>query len=148
MDGAYISAAAALGGSVVGGLTAALTTWVSQRSQARAALIAREVARRDELYKDFITAASKAFGDAIISNDPQITDLVALYAMVCRMRVQSSPRTIACAEKVMDLTVNTYLAPNKTIKELNEMLGRNKAEIDLLKDFSEAAREDLARFSP
>jgi hypothetical protein len=27
------------------------------------------------------------------------------------------------------------------------MLGRNKSEIDLLKDFSEAAREDLARFS-
>jgi len=148
MDPAYITAAAALSGSVVGGLTSALTTWVSQRSQARAALIAREVARRDELYKEFITAASQAFGDAIISSEPQIADLVALYAMVCRMRVQSSAQTIACAEKVMDLTINTYLAPNKTIKELNEMLGRNKSEIDLLKDFSEAAREDLSRFSP
>ncbi|MGH6673354.1 MAG: hypothetical protein ACRECE_03490 [Xanthobacteraceae bacterium] len=147
MDIAYLSAAAALSGSVVGGLTSALTTWVSQRTQARAALLAREIARRDEVYKEFITAASKAFGDAIISSEPQITDLVALYAMVCRMRVQSSPRTVACAEKVMDLTINTYLAPNKTIKELNEMLGRNKAEIDLLKEFSEAAREDLAKLT-
>jgi len=147
MDPAYLSAAAALGGTVVGGLTSALTTWVSQRTQAKAALIAREISRRDELYKEFITAASKAFGDAVVSNEPQIADLVALYAMVCRMRVQSSPQTIACAEKVMDLTINTYLAPNKTIKELNEMLGRNKTEIDLLRDFSEAARADLLQFT-
>jgi TctA family transporter len=68
MDPAYVSAVAALSGSIVGGLTSALTTWVSQRTQARAALIAREISRRDELYKDFIAAASKAYGDAVVSN--------------------------------------------------------------------------------
>ena len=36
MDAAYISAISALAGSVIGGLTTALTTWLSQRSQARA----------------------------------------------------------------------------------------------------------------
>lgn len=147
MDPAYLSATAALCGSVVGGLTSALTTWVSQRTQAKAALIAREISRRDELYKEFITAASRAYGDAVVSNDPEISDLIALYAMVCRMRVQSSPQTVACAEKVMDLTINTYLAPNRTILELNELLGKNKSEIDLLKEFSEAARRDLLQFN-
>jgi hypothetical protein len=147
MDPSYITAAAALGGSVVGGLTSALTTWVSQRTQAKAALIAREISRRDELYKDFIATAAKAYGDAVVSNEPQISDLIALYAMVCRMRVQSSSNTVACAEKVMDLTINTYLAPNRTIQELNELLGKNKSEIDPLKEFSEAARQDLRQFS-
>jgi hypothetical protein len=147
MDPAYLSAAAALSGSIVGGLTPALTTWVSQRTQARAALIAREISRRDELYKEFIATASKAYRDAVVSNEPQIPDLIALYAMVCRMRVQSSPNTVACAEKVMELTINTYLAPNRTIQELNELLGKDKSEIDPLKEFSEAARQDLRRFS-
>ena len=146
MDPAYLTAAAALSGSIVGGLTSALTTWVSQRTQARAALIAREISRRDELYKDFISAASRAFGDALVSSDPQLSDLISLYAMVCRMRVQSSAATVACAEKVMDLTINTYLAPNRTIRELNELLGKDKSEIDPLKEFSEAAREDLRQF--
>ena len=147
MDPVYLTAAAALSGSLIGGLTSALTTWVSQRTQARAALIAREISRRDELYKEFIGAASKAYGDAVVSNEPQIPDLIALYAMVCRMRVQSSPNTVACAEKVMDLTISTYLAPNRTIQQLNELLGKDKSEIDPLKEFSEAARKDLRQFS-
>lgn len=147
MDSASLSVAAALSGSIVGGLTSALTTWVSQRTQARAALIAREISRRDELYKEFIAAASKAYGDAVVSNEPQIADLIALYAMVCRMRVQSAPNTVERAEKVMDLTIRTYLAPNRTIKELNELLGKDKSEIDPLKEFSEAARQDLRQFS-
>lgn len=146
MDAAYLSAAAALSGSIVGGLTSALTTWVSQRTQARAALIAREISRRDELYKEFIAAAARAYGDAVTNSEPQISDLIALYAMVCRMRVQSSPNTVACAEKVMDMTIHTYLAPNRTIKELNELLGKDKSEIDPLKEFSEAARADLRQF--
>ncbi len=68
MDVAYISALAALAGSVVGGLTAGITTWLTQRPQARAGQLANEMSRRDDLYKDFIVAASKAYGDAVLSN--------------------------------------------------------------------------------
>ena len=63
MDIAYISALAALAGSVVGGLTSGLTTWLSQRAQVRAGQLAHEMSRRDDLYKDFIVAALKAYGD-------------------------------------------------------------------------------------
>jgi hypothetical protein len=42
MDVAYVSAMAALVGSVVGGLTSSGTTWLSQRAQARAGQIARQ----------------------------------------------------------------------------------------------------------
>ena len=72
MDIAYLSALSALAGSVVGGLTSGITAWLSQRTQARAAQLAREMSRREDLYKDFIVAASKAYGDAIMSTEPQI----------------------------------------------------------------------------
>jgi hypothetical protein len=146
MDVAYVSALAALGGSVVGGLTAGLTTWLSQRAQVRAAQFAREMSRRDDLYKDFIVAASKAYGDALLSNEPQIQELLALYAMISRMRLMSLPRTVACAEKVMNTTMTTYFAPNKTIRDLHE-LTKSGVGIDPLKDFSEAAREELQAFT-
>lgn len=142
MDIAYLSAASALAGSVVGGLTASLTTWITQRTQARSNYLTREMARRDELYKDFIIAASKAYGDAIVSSEPQIQDLILLYAMVSRMRVLSDPKTVACAEKIMVLTIGTFMAPNKPIVEHYELL-KGGSEIDPLKDFSEAARDEM-----
>jgi hypothetical protein len=146
MDVAYLSALAALSGSVVGGLTAGLTTWLSQRAQVRAGRLAHEMLRRDDTYKDFIVAASKVYGDAVLSNEPQIQELLALYAMISRMRLMSLPKTVACAEKVMDATVATYFAPNKSLRELHE-LAKSGVEFDPLKEFSEAAREELGTFT-
>ena len=105
MDIAYPSTLSALAGSVVGGLTSGVTTGLSQRAQARESRLAREMARRDDLYKEFMAAASKAYGEAIVSNEPNVQELVALYAMISRMRVQSPPQTVGCAEKVMRATI-------------------------------------------
>jgi hypothetical protein len=145
-DAAYLSALSALAGSLVGGLTSGITTWLSVVNQARSGRLAHELSQRDELYRDFIVAASKIYGDAMLTNDPQMQDLVALYAMISRMRVLSSARTIACAQKVMEATVDTYFAPNKTVHELREVIKRGDG-IDPLKEFSEAAREELQTFT-
>jgi hypothetical protein len=102
---------------------------------------------RDDLYKDFIVAASKAYGDAILSNEPQVQELVALSAPISRMRVLSSLRTVASAEEILEATISDYFAPNKTIRELYEVM-KSGAGIDPLKDFSEAAREELRAFTP
>jgi hypothetical protein len=146
MDIAYISALAALAGSVVGGLTTGLTTglstWLNLRGQARAARFAHDFTRRQDLFRDFIVATSKVYGQALVSSEPQVQDLIDLYAMISRMRVISRPETIACADKVMRIVVETYLAPNKTVRELNELIMTNTA-MDPLKEFGEAAREEL-----
>jgi hypothetical protein len=145
MDSAYISAMSALGGSIVGGLMSGVTTWLSQRSQARAGHLAQSMSRREELYKDFIVAASKAYGDAIVTNEPQVQELVALYSMLSRMRVLSSPRIVECADKVMQTILDTFFTPNKTLRELHELI-RSGAALDPLKDFGEAVREELQMF--
>src|SRR5271169_1915777 len=88
MDVAFVSAISALAGSVIGGLTSGYTTWLTQRSQARAGLVAHDLARREDLIRDFIIAASKTYGDAIVNSDPKMLELVDLYAMVSRMRAQ------------------------------------------------------------
>ena len=142
-----MSALSALAGSVVGGLTSGFTTWLSQRAQARAGQFAHDKSQREDLYKDFIVAASKVYGDAVLSNEPQVQELVALSALISRMRVLSSSRTVASAEKILEATISAYFAPNKTIRELHEMM-KSGAGIDPLKDFSEAAREELRAFTP
>jgi hypothetical protein len=144
MDIAYISALSALAGSVVGGLTSGVTTWLGLRAQARAGQRAHDKSLREDLYRDFIVAASQAYGNAVVSNEPQIQELVALYAMISRMRILSSP-PVACADKIMHATIDTYFAPNKTIGELHELV-KSGSVFDPLKDFSEMAREELRTF--
>lgn len=146
MDVAYISAVAALAGSVVGGLTSTMTTWLTQRAQARAAYIASEVTRRQDLYRDFICTASKTYGDALLSSDPQLPDIVSLYSMISRMRILSAPRTIECADKLMLAIIKTYSAPNRSVHELSELI-KNGTGVDILREFSETAREEVRAYS-
>jgi hypothetical protein len=145
MDVAYVSAMAALVGSVVGALTSSGTTWLSQRAQARAGQMAHEMELREDLYRDFIIAASKAYGDALLSSEPQIAELVSLHAMISRMRIVSLPRTIACADKIVLTIIDTYFSPNQSVRELRDLI-KVGAGIDPLRDFSEVAREEMRLF--
>ena len=145
MEITYISALAVLTGSVIGGLTSTGTTWLTQRAHARSGLLANEIARREALYRDFITAASKAYGDALVSSEPQVPELVALYSMISQMRVVSAPRTVACADKIILTVIDTYFSPNRSVRELRDLINVGD-RIDPLKEFSEAAREEVGKF--
>ena len=146
MDVAYISAISALAGSVIGGLTSGYTTWLTQRSQARAGMVAHDLARREDLVRDFVIAASKTYGDAIVNSEPKLPEIVDLYAMVSRMRVLGMPRSVACADKVMRSIIETYFAPNRTVADLRRLV-KDAENVDPLKDFAEAAREELHAFA-
>lgn len=142
MDIAYISALSVLAGSVIGGLTSTATTWLTQRAHAQSGLLAQELTRRQDLYRDFIIAASKTYGDALVSSEPQLPELIALYSMISRMRVLSLPRTVESADKVMLSILDTYFSPNRSVRELRDLI-KAGAGIDPLKDFSEAARVEV-----
>jgi hypothetical protein len=144
---AYVSALSALGGSVIGGLMSGFSTWLSLREQTLAGKRIHDQERLEELYKDFINSASKAHGDALTSNDPCLPDIVALYATIARIRMIAPQRIVACADKVMVVTMSTYFAPSKkkTLKEIHEMLEKGQDGLDLLKEFSEVAREERDR---
>jgi hypothetical protein len=142
MDVAYVSAFSALAGSIVGGLMSGFTTWLTQAYQAKTGLIVHNLSHQENLYRDFIVAASKTYGEANLRGEPQIQDLVGLYGMVSMMRVQSSPRTIACAQAVVRATIDAYLSPNKTLADLYSAMQSGEG-MDPLKEFAEAAREEL-----
>jgi hypothetical protein len=142
MDVAYVSAISALAGSVIGGLTSGYTSWLTQHSQARAGQIAHDLAHREDLVRDFIVAASRIYGDAIVNSEPKMPEIVDLYAMVSRMRVLNMPQSVAGAEKVMQSILETYFAPNRTVADIRELV-KTGGGVDPLKDFSEAARGEL-----
>jgi hypothetical protein len=143
MEPATISALAALGGATVGGVTSFAATWLTQRTQARIQAIAQKLTLREKLYKAFIQEASKLYADALIHELTDVSQLVGLYAMISEMRVISARSTVESADNVARMIVNTYLAPNKTIPELQEMV--NRGGVDVLQAFSDAARQEFHR---
>src|SRR5215471_19808599 len=141
MDSATISAFAALGGTLIGGMTSFAASWLTQQTQVKAQQVARKLARREELYKDFLEEASKLYADSLIHETPDVSHLIRLYAMISMMRVVSPLTTVQTADKVARMIVNTYLIPNKTFPELRDMV--NSGAMDPLRDFSEACREEF-----
>jgi hypothetical protein len=141
MEPAYASAVAALTGSALGGITSLTASWLTQRTQVKAERLAHDIARREELYKEFIEEASKCYADAIEHNEVDVATVVRLYALVSRMRVLSSLRVVGQADAVMHLIMERYAAPNITIRDLADELDRGG--LDPLRNFSAVCRDEF-----
>jgi hypothetical protein len=141
MDAGYFSAFAALAGSAIGGLTSLATSWLIQRAQLRAQQHGHKLSKREDLYKDFIQEASRLYADAFEHDKADTSNLVNLYAFVSMMRVVSSRKTIESAEKVVRTIIETYVGPNKTFHDVQEIWGN--ATLDPLREFGSACREEL-----
>src|SRR3954470_8562840 len=143
MDASIISALAALTGATIGGLTSGVANWLNHRSQVRAQWLLREKNRREILYRDFIEEASRCHIDALQHHDVSggTPGLVALYAKLNRMRVLSSKPVVRSAEHIAETIMDTYLEPDKSFGELHDMA--KSGSIDLLREFSEACREEF-----
>ena len=146
MDTAYISAIAALSGSIIGGLTSLGASWVSQNAQARVHLLLESKSRRQELYKAFIEEASKLYGDALVTDSADNADVskfAGLYAMLSQMRILSSQAVIENAEKIIEVIAKEYFDPNRTLREMFGKSHELDHEMDIMRHFSEACRGDL-----
>jgi hypothetical protein len=143
MDASIISALAALTGTAIGGLTSVAANWLTHRGQIRAQWLHHERSRRQFLYRDFIDEASKCYIDALQHHeaDADISSLVGLYAKLGRMRVLSSRPVVHSAEHIAKKIMDTYLQPDKSFVELRDMA--NSGAIDLLREFSDACRDEF-----
>lgn len=139
MELAYIPAVAAFSGSASGALATVLTSWVSQRRSDRARVRSQTNSKREELYKSFVEEAARLYADALVKEKSEVRELVALYALIGRMKILSSDEVIEAAEKVGRLILDTYLSPNRSFFDLPDLL----REVDPLRDFSEACRREL-----
>ena len=140
MNAPYITAAV-LAGSAIGGLTSLAASWLSGLVQSEVQRRAADLSRREELYKDFVEEASKWYADASENDNPRISNLVHVSALISRMRVLSSPRVVESAERVLRVIIETYLAPNRTFRDLKEFLDNNS--VDPLQEFGNVCREEL-----
>jgi hypothetical protein len=142
MDTAILSAASALAGSLIGGISTLAASWLTQRGQLRAQALFHESAKRESLYAEFISEASKRRADAW-SHHAESPDVIAgLYSAVERMRLSSSDEVIRLAGQVVLHVADAYAAPDRTFDELRQSVA-TEAGRDPLRNFSEACRHEL-----
>jgi len=101
MDAAYISALAALAGSAIGGFASFATTWLTHHQQERATRLAQKMSRRERLYGEFTDEASRLLADALTHHLEEPSRMVALYAIMGKLRLFAPGNVVARADEVM-----------------------------------------------
>jgi hypothetical protein len=137
---AFISALAAICGSLVGALGSASSAWIAQRHQNRRDLLARKIFHREQLYADFIGASAKVVVDAAQNPFQDPGRLVPTYALLSRIRLSSSKNVVESAERVVKTVLAAYSEPNLTPEEFQS---RATTGEDPLLEFSNICRHDL-----
>ncbi len=140
MDSAIITAAAAICGSLVGAFGSFFGNLLSQRHHDRRDLLASKIARLETLYSDFITETARLLVDALEHNTAEPKELVPAYALLSRIRLNSSPQVLEAAEAVLKTIVDTYPQPNLAKEQIRA--GNFNGE-EQLKQFSEICRREL-----
>jgi hypothetical protein len=137
-----MSALMGLAGVAIGSLTSFATTWLTQGSQLKDRRREAEIAKREKLFTDFITEATRLYGDALSHQKDDVSDLVLLYALAAQMRLVVSDQVIATAEAAMERIIESYLAPNRSLHEIRDLAG--SGAMDFLLDFGRACRVELS----
>jgi hypothetical protein len=104
-----------------------------------------EMRKREILYGDFITEASHLVADAFDHALDKPETLVKLYAHLGRIRLVSSDAVLTAAEECCNRVVDLYAKPNRAMAEIFATL--HSGEFEFLKNFSQACRVELCRYS-
>jgi hypothetical protein len=141
MDNTLTSVLAALGGSLIGASTPVVSNFVLQRSVTQRELTNREIVQREELYSEFIRQGTACYAKALSQNLENIDEIVAMYALVNRIRLFASVSVLEAAEAFVKKVVERYGEKNMSLDEMRSTALEQHA--DPLKDFALKCRAEL-----
>src|SRR5258707_11620265 len=133
MDSTLTSVLAALGGSIIGASTPVLSNFVLQRSLTQRELTNREIVQREELYSEFIRQGTACYAKALSQSLENIDEIVAMYALVNRIRLFASGGVLEAAEACVKKLVEKYGEKNINIDKIKSVAMEPHA--DPLNDF-------------
>jgi hypothetical protein len=114
MDAAILSTFSALAGTAIGALSSLSSTWMTTQSQARAARLAGERAKREDIYGRYMDGH------------------IARYA---------TPPVLESANRALRIIVAIALGPKRTPEEVRAMMDQRDA--DVIGAFAENCRVEL-----
>ena len=144
IDPTLLSPLSALFGALVGGTVSLLGAIYTQRHQDRVQRIAREVAKRETVYADFVMSASNLLLNAYTRDEIGLGgDEQHLVGLINRMRLFAPADVIGGAEAVLQAIVEILLKPSVDLRQLAKEALSKGLDPDPLLTFSEICRVDL-----
>jgi hypothetical protein len=144
IDPALLSAISALVGALMGGSASLAAAIYTQRYQDRLRRVARETAKREQVYADFIMNASKLLLNAYVHDEITLGgDEQHLVGLANRMRLFAPPNVIDEAEAVIKGLIEISLKPSIDLQKVAMAELSKNPDSDLLLPFSLACRADL-----
>lgn len=145
VDGPVLAALAALGGSLLGGCSSVVATFLGQRLQARWASLGAELEERERLYGVFVEEAAFLFVDAIKTSEIDPAKMMRLYSKVARIRLRSTDEVLHAAEQVGRLLFEAYERSPDDPAAVLARFAYGEESLDPLKEFTEACRHERAQ---
>jgi hypothetical protein len=130
----------AIGGSVIGACSSLLSAWIVQRHRERLELVEKRAAELGRLYSDFIDESARLLVDAVQHSLEDPGTLVPVYALLSRIRLNSSSEVIASGERLLDTILTIYFEPNLAPEDIRGAASRHN---DHLQEFSHTCRREL-----
>jgi len=144
IEPALLTSTAVLVGAFIGGGASLAAAVYTQRHQDRLQRAAREAAKREAVYADFMMSASKVLVRAYLSERLEWTaDEQHLIGLINRMRLFAPGHVIDEADKVIRTLVEISSQPRVDLHELAQASLTDRSVPDLLLNFSLAALSDL-----
>jgi hypothetical protein len=143
MDNTLTSIMAALGGSIIGASTPVVSNFVLQRSVTQREMTNREIAQRVELYSEFIRQGTSCYAKALSQSLESLDEIVAMYAMVNRIRLFASDSVLEAAETFVKKLVERFGENNMSLDEIKAVA--LEQHVDPLNDFALKCRLELRK---
>ena len=147
IDVSLLGPLSALFGALLGGGASLVGAIYTQRCQDRLQRVAKEVAKREAVYADFIMIASNLVLTAFIHDDIAALrgDEQRLIGLINRMRLFAPADVIAEAEGVFRAILEISLKPKIELRQLAKEAVAKGFDPDPLLAFSQVCRADLDR---
>lgn len=138
-----VTGAAAVAGTLLGGLASFATTYFTVRRQGHDERVLRDLDRREELYAKFNELGSNLILDAIEHplDDPR--KLIGIAALAGRIRLTGSAEVLQAAEAVIDNLIETYQRPPADLRAV--VRARPHEIMAPLTAFTQACRTERER---
>ena len=148
IDISLLGPLSALFGALLGGGASLVAAIYTQHCQDRLQRIAKEVAKREAAYADFIMIASNLVLTAFVHDGIVLRgDEQRLIGLINRMRLFAPPNVVAEAERVFKTILEILLKPKIELRQLVKETVAKGFDPDPLLAFSQVCRADLDEIS-
>ena len=141
MDGALLSTVSALAGTAIGAVSSLGSTWLSAKAQSRAARLAAERAKREDIYARFMDELARLYADALNNAGLDNARLTNAYALGGRIALYASAPVNDAAEAALRYIVDLALGPQRSPEEVRALM--DQPEANVIRAFAECCRAEL-----